>query len=63
MELDIPADFNNSIQVEKSNNSLSKIEKYITGKYDETVLKHLKKQIENKMRQAVSLNKCKISNP
>lgn len=40
--LDTPVNFNTSVQSEKSNRRLPKIEKYISKKYDEVVLKQLK---------------------
>lgn len=39
---DTPVNFNTSVQSEKSNRRLPKIEKYISKKYDEVVLKQLK---------------------
>ena len=50
IELDTPTNLKTSVQIEKSNSSLSKIEKYISEKYDEVALKHLKEQIVDEIK-------------
>ena len=50
IKLDTPTNLKSSVQSEKSNSSLSKIEKYISEKYDEVALKHLKEQIVDEIK-------------
>ena len=60
-ELDTPMNFHTSIHSDKSNNSLRKMEKYISERYDETALIHLKEQIVAELRKELSINNYKLS--
>ena len=45
----------------EKNEKLRKMEKYISEKYDEAALIHLKEQIVAEMRKGLSINNCKLS--
>ena len=61
VELDTPMNFHTSVHSDTSNNGLRKMEKYISEKYDEAVLIHLKEQIAAELRKALSINNYKLS--
>ena len=61
VELDTPMNFDTSVHSDTSNNSLRKMEKYISEKYDKAALIHLKEQIIVGMRQELSINNYKLS--
>ena len=54
VNLDIPMNFHTSVHT--SNNSLRKMEKYISEKKDEAALVHLKEQIVAELRKELSVN-------
>ena len=60
--LDTPMNFDTAVHSHTSNNSLRKMEKYISEKYDEAALIHLKEQIAAELRKELSINSCKLSN-
>ena len=60
-ELDTPMNFHTSVHNDTSNNSLRKMEKYISEKYDEAALIYLKEQILAELRKKLSINNCKLS--
>ena len=53
--------FHTSVHSDTSNNSLRKMEKYISEKYDEAALIHLKEQVVAELRKELSINSCKLS--
>ena len=61
VELDTPMDFLTSVHSNTSNNSLRKMEKYISEQYDEAALVHLKEQVVAELRKELSINSCKLS--
>ena len=61
VELDTPMNFHTSVHSDTSNNSLRKMEKYISEKYDEAALIHLKEQVVAELRKELSINSCKLS--
>ena len=61
VELDTPMNFHTSVHSDTSNNSLRKMEKYISEKYDEAALIHLKEQIVAELRKLLSINNYKLS--
>ena len=61
VELDTPMNFHTSVHSDTSNNSLRKMEKYISEKYDEAALIHLKEQIVAELRKVLSINNYKLS--
>ena len=61
VELDTPMNFHTSVHSDTSNNSLRKMEKYISEKYDEAALIHLKEQVVAELRKELSINSCNLS--
>ena len=60
VELDTAINFHNSIHSDTSNNSLRKMKKYISKKYDKVALIHLKEQIVAELRKEFSINNYKL---
>ena len=61
VELDTPMNFHTSVHSDTSNNSLRKMEKYISEKYDEAALIHLKEQVVAELKKELSINNYKLS--
>ena len=61
VELDTPMNFHTSVHSDTSNNSLRKMEKHISEKYDEAALIHLKEQVVAELRKELSINSCNLS--
>ena len=61
VELDTPMNFDTSVHSDTSNNSLRKMEKYISEKYDEAALIHLKEQVVAELKKELSINNYKLS--
>ena len=61
VELDTPMNFHTSVYSVTSNNSLRKMGKYISEKYDEAALVHLKEQILVELRKELSINNYELS--
>ena len=61
IELDTPMNFHTSAHSDTSNNSLRKMEKYISEKYDDAALIHQKEQIVAGLRKELSINNYKLS--
>ena len=61
VELDTPMNFHISVHSDTPNNSLRKVEKYISEKYDVAALIYLKEQIVAELRKELSINNCKLS--
>ena len=53
--------FHNSVHSDTSNNSLRRMEKYISEKYDEAASIHLKEQIVAEPKKELSNNNYKLS--
>ena len=60
VELDTPMNFRISIHSDTSNNSLRKMEKYVSEKYAVAALMHLKEQIVAELRKELSVNNFKL---
>ena len=61
VELDTPMNFHTSVHSDTSNNSLRKMEKHISEKYDEAALIHLKEQVVAELKKELSINNYKLS--
>ena len=61
VELDTPMNFHTSVHSDTSNNSLRKMEKYISEKYEEPALIHLKEQVVAELKKELSINNYKLS--
>ena len=61
VEPDTSTNFHNSVHSDTFNNSLKKMEKFISEKYDEAALIHLKEQIVAELRKLLSINNYKLS--